>query len=136
MLLGRFAPCGACVVRVCRERLALSVRQESVDRRAETGSSFSAYLNTAETRGVQLTNVGGLAPCRSSPPFHFGQSSGAKNGASVSDRSGEPRSVVVGWLHVVMCPDLGEAAPDVAEHGGVTPLAPVERQRQAGHGDE
>ena len=34
-------------VRVRRERLALSVRQESVNRPAETGSSVSAYLNTA-----------------------------------------------------------------------------------------
>ena len=49
-LLGRVAPCGACIVRVRRERLALSVRQESVDRPAEISSSVGAYLNTAGVR--------------------------------------------------------------------------------------
>ena len=38
---------GAANAGVRRERLALSVRQESVDRPAETGSPVSAYLNTA-----------------------------------------------------------------------------------------
>ena len=46
-LLGRVAPCGACVVRVRRACLALSVRQELVDRPAETGLPVSFYLNTA-----------------------------------------------------------------------------------------
>ena len=46
-LLGRVAPCGACVVRVRRERLALSVHQDPASQPAETGSSVGAYLNAA-----------------------------------------------------------------------------------------
>ena len=41
---------GAANVQVRRERLALSVRQELVDRPAETGSPVGAYLNTAGRR--------------------------------------------------------------------------------------
>ena len=51
-LLGRVAPCGACVVRVRRERLALSVRQDSIGYPAETDRLAGAYLNTAGKTAV------------------------------------------------------------------------------------
>ena len=46
--LGRVAPCGACVVRVRREYLALSVRQDSVGYPAETDRFAGVQINTGE----------------------------------------------------------------------------------------
>jgi len=50
-LLGRVAPCGACVVRVRREHLALSVRQDVVSLAGRYRLSTGAYLNTALSVG-------------------------------------------------------------------------------------
>ena len=46
-LLGHVAPCGACVVRVRRACLALSVRQDPAGQPAETDLLDDPYLNTA-----------------------------------------------------------------------------------------
>ena len=47
VLLGRFAPCGACIVRVRRACLALSVRQDPAGQQAETDPQDGPHLNTS-----------------------------------------------------------------------------------------